>query len=399
MPLSSDPPDCDVDSKSVLDLVIGMMAVPGRSGEERQIAEFITDRLREAGIPASAISHDAVTRRSPFAGQIGNLIVRLPGTSRAPRRLLMAHIDTVPLCVGSRPVRKGKIITSADPHTGLGADDRAGAAVVLNAILEIRRRKLPHPPLTLFWPVQEEIGLFGARYASLSKLGNPRLCFNWDGGAPDCVTIGATGDCSIEIEIEGIASHAGGCPEQGVSAAAIAGLAITDLVESGWHGLVVKGKHAGTSNIGIVSGGEATNVVMPRLRLKAEARSHDPRFRGRIVEAYRKAFQRAATRVRSDSGKTGRIHFKSFPKYESFRLSPDEPCVVAAGNAVRAAGLEPEPRICNGGLDANWLSARGLPTVTLGCGQQDVHTVRESLHIDSFVAACRIGLLLATGVV
>jgi len=399
MAASSIPSGCDIDTKSALELVIGMMAVPGRSGEERQIAGFITDRLREAGIPKSAISHDSVTRRSPVGGQIGNLILRLPGTRRAPRRLLMAHIDTVPLCVGSRPVRKGKIITSADPNTGLGADDRAGAAVVLNAILEIRRRRLPHPPLTLFWPVQEEIGLFGARYASLSKLGNPRLCFNWDGGAPDCVTIGATGDCSIDIEIEGLASHAGGCPEQGVSAAAITGLAITDLVENGWHALVVKGKNAGTSNIGIVSGGNATNVVMPHLRLKAEARSHDPRFRGRIVEAYRKAFQRAAARVRTDGGKVGRIRFETFPKYESFRLSQDEPCVVEASRAVRDAGFKPEPRICNGGLDANWLSARGLPTVTLGCGQQDVHTVRESLHIDSFLAACRIGLLLATGVV
>lgn len=399
MAIASNPAGCDVDPNSALDLVIGMMAVPGRSGEERQIAGLITDRLREVGIPDSAISHDSVTRRSPIGGQIGNLILKLPGTRRAPRRLLMAHIDTVPLCIGSRPVRKGGIITSADPHTGLGADDRAGAAVVLNAILEIRRRHLPHPPLTLFWPVQEEIGLFGARYASLSKLGNPRLCFNWDGGTPDCVTLGATGDCSIDIEIEGLASHAGGSPERGVSAAAIAGLAITDLVENGWHGLVVKGKNAGTSNIGVVSGGEATNVVMPSLRLKAEARSHDPKFRGRIVEAYRKAFERAASCVRSDSGKTGRVHFEAFSKYESFRLSRNEPCVVAATNAVRAVGLEPEPRICNGGLDANWLSVRGLPTVTLGCGQQDVHTVRESLHIDSFLAACRIALLLATGVV
>jgi tripeptide aminopeptidase len=37
-----------------------------------------------------------------------------------------------------------------------------------------------------------------------------------------------------------------------------------------------------------------------------------------------------------------------------------------------------------------------LPTVTLGCGQQNVHTVDESLHIDSFLNACQIALLLAT---
>ena len=73
---------------------------------------------------------------------------RLPGTFRGPRRLLMAHLDTVPVCVGARPVRRGNRITSAAPHTGIGADDRAGVAVVLGAALEILERKLPHPPLT-----------------------------------------------------------------------------------------------------------------------------------------------------------------------------------------------------------------------------------------------------------
>ena len=71
--------------------------------------------------------------------------------------------------------------------------------------------------------------------------------------------------------------------------------------------------------------------------------------------------------------------------------------VQAASAAVRACGLEPEPRIINGGLDANWLTARGLPTVTLGCGQAGIHTVNETLDVDEYLQACRIGLLLATG--
>ena len=77
-----------------------------------------------------------------------------------------------------------------------------------------------------------------------------------------------------------MASHAGVCPEQGVSAIAIASLAIADLVRGGWHGLVEKGKSRGTSNVGFIHGGEATNVVTDRVTLKAEARSHDPKFRG-----------------------------------------------------------------------------------------------------------------------
>ncbi len=385
-----------VSRKSALELVTKMMAIPGKSCQEKQVVEFITQQLTDAGVSPKDIQTDSTPKLSPAGGEVGNLIVKLKGTLRGPRRLLMAHIDTVPLCVGSRPVRRGDVIVAKDPHTALGADNRAGASVVLSAVLEILKQNLPHPPLTLFWPVQEEIGLLGARHVKLSKLGDPKLCFNWDGGLPEAVTIGATGDDAILVEVEGIASHAGVCPQRGVSAIAIAGHAIADLVENGWHGLVIKGKNQGTSNIGFINAGEATNVVTPRLMLRAEARSHDPAFRARIVKEYRQAFERAAKRVKNEEGKTGRVNFASDMKYESFRLSEKEPVVEAALSASRFVGLSAETKISNGGLDANWLSARGLPTVTLGCGQQNVHTVNESLHIESFLHACQIALLLAT---
>ena len=71
--------------------------------------------------------------------------------------------------------------------------------------------------------------------------------------------------------------------------------------------------------------------------------------------------------------------------YESFRLGLNEPCVVTAAVAALAAeGLEPEYAIANGGLDANWLTAHGIPTVTLGCGQNNIHTVDEWLDLDHF---------------
>ena len=49
----------------------------------------------------------------------------------------------------------------------------------------------------------------------------------------DLAVIGATGDYAIEIEIKGIASHAGGHPEDGVNAIGIAGIAIEDLIRNG----------------------------------------------------------------------------------------------------------------------------------------------------------------------
>src|SRR5439155_21250788 len=156
---------------------------------------------------------------------------------KGPRRMLSAHMDTVPICVGSQPKVHGEFVRSSNPNSGLGADDRAGAATILTAALEILENKLSHPPLTFCWFIQEEVGLQGARFVQKSLLGKPAMCFNWDGGASEKVTIGATGGYRMTIEVEGLASHAGVYPERGVSAIAIASLAIADLARDGWHGL------------------------------------------------------------------------------------------------------------------------------------------------------------------
>lgn len=375
---------------------MAMMAIPGKSGQEGQIVEFTRDRLRKAGVPAAAITTDQVHRKTPLAGEIGNLICKLPGTRRGPRRMLVGHVDTVPLCVGSKPVLRGRLVQSADKTTGLGADDRAGAAVLLASALEIVSRDLSHPPLTFFWPVQEEVGLHGARLVALSQLGSPRLAFNFDGGAPDKLTVGATGAYRISIDVFGLASHAGGAPEAGVSAVTIAALGIADLHAGGWLGDVQKNGHHGTSNVGHVTGGGATNVVTDHVQLKAEARSHNAAFRRRMLKEIESAFRRAAAAVQNVEGRPGKAKIESRLDYDAFRLADDEPCVLAAESAVRSIGLEPLRAIANGGVDANWLTARGIPTVTLGCGQMNVHTANERLDVDRFLQSCRIGLRLAT---
>ena len=244
-------------------LLMDLLATPGTSGAEREVMGLIEDRLREAGAPSSAIRFDQTHRRSSCPGQIGNMVLKLPGSMPGGRRLLMAHVDTVPLCQGTQPVQRGKWIVAADRHTGLGADDRAGTAVILAAAIEILENKLPHPPLTFLWTVQEELGLHGARHVRLGLLGKPRLAFNFDGGLVAKMSVGATGGYRMTIHVSGVASHAGASPEKGVSAITIAGLAIAQLQRDGWLGKIMKSSGAGTANIGVIHGGEATNVITP----------------------------------------------------------------------------------------------------------------------------------------
>ena len=110
-----------------------------------------------------------------------------------------------------------------------------------------------------------------------------------------------------------------------------------------------------------------------------------------------RSFHKAARRVKNRAGQTGEVRIDGRLDYEAFKLRDDEPSVLAAEQAVRQCGGEPLRAVCNGGLDANWLTARGIPPVSLGCGQIDAHTRRERIDRAAFQRACRIGLALATG--
>ena len=82
--------------------------------------QFIVDQLRRAGATDEVLGFDQAHHKIPLGGEIGNLVLKLPGTRPGPRRLLLAHVDTVPICRGARPVKKGKYIVPADKQHGSG---------------------------------------------------------------------------------------------------------------------------------------------------------------------------------------------------------------------------------------------------------------------------------------
>ena len=58
--------------------------------------------------------------------------------------------------------------------------------------------------------------------------------------------------------------------------------------------------------------------------------------------------------------------------------------------------MKPQLRSADGGLDANYLNARGLPTVTFGAGQHSPHTVDEYADLREYLGGCRLAVALAT---
>lgn len=379
-----------------LEHVMAVLGVEGQSGQERPIADVIRKRLLDAGCRASWIREDGAARRLGAGFEVGNLIVKLPGRIRAPRRLLMAHMDVVPLCRGARAVRKGNRIVAAG-STALGADNRTSVAALLTMVEVLLRESIPHPPLTLLFTVAEENGLNGAKAVRLEELGGPEMAFNIDGGDPNMVCVGAVGATRWSVDIEGVSAHAGVHPEDGVSAILIASRAIARVAERGVHGAVRKGRRRGASNVGLIEGGAACNQVPDRVQVRGECRSHSAAFLRTLDAEYRRAFEWAARSVRNAQGTRGKAVIRQSAEYPAFRLPLSAPAVRVARAAVRGAGLEPKVTISDGGLDANPLNARGLPTVTFGSGHHVGHSLGEYADVPQYLAACRVMVELATG--
>ncbi|NND98281.1 MAG: M20/M25/M40 family metallo-hydrolase [Pirellulaceae bacterium] len=389
-------PANEVNKETALSRFLSITEIPGRSGDEAAVAAAIQQSLVDAGVDAAQIQFDGAQTRTRLEGNCGNMIVTLPGNGKGPRTLLSAHMDTVPICVGAKPVVQGDEVTSS-VATGLGADDRSGCAAILTAVVErLQRGDENFPPAVLGFFVQEEIGLEGARNLDVQLVGKVDRAFNFDGGTIEKITHGAIGGERMTIRLTGIPAHAGVAPEKGASAIVMAARAIADLDAMGWLGKVRQDGGVGTANVGVINGGEATNVVTPEVQLRAEARSHDAAMRTKIVEKIREAFEKAAADVQNDEGRCGSVEFSSNVDYEAFRLPEDHPSIAAAQQAIALVGREPYTEVANGGLDANWLFLHGIEAVTLGCGQRNIHTADERLDINDYLDACRLATWLIT---
>ncbi|HKF68438.1 MAG TPA: M20/M25/M40 family metallo-hydrolase [Vicinamibacterales bacterium] len=377
------------------------LRVEGLSGQEKAIGEAVVDELKKVGVPVSAIRFDNVYERIPAPTQTGNLFVDLPGTRPGSRLVFAAHLDTVQMCAGAKPSRKGDRIVS-DGSTALGGDNRTGCAVLVSLAETLLKHKLPHPPISLMFLVREESGIQGARYMAKADLKGATMCFNFDSKLVGELITGAVGQENWDVEIQGKAAHAGLAPENGISSTLVAAVGLVEARRAGWFGKVVKAEGRGTSNVGVFGGkdgkaaGEATNVVTDYAYVKGEARSADAAFAVVIAAGYREAFKKAQAEVKNADGVMADVKFEQVTSYPPFNQRDDQPVVKHAIKAAESIGLKPTIVFSNGGLDANWLVTHGLPTVTFGAGQNEVHTVNEYVDVPEFLQACRVAVAAAT---
>jgi tripeptide aminopeptidase len=349
--------------------------IPSPTGEERGVADWVTRELAALGID---IEEDDAG--SAAGSNAGNLLARIPGTGE---RTLMfcAHMDTVPLTAPVEPLRRDGGWENANEGI-LGADNKAAVA----AMLELARQIVPDPGrpevgVEFLFTVAEETGLNGARNFNVGRLSS-RFGYVFDHASPlgEIITASPT-QVRIDAEIRGKAAHAGLQPERGVSAIVAAARAISNMPQGRFDPET-------TANVGMVSGGTATNVVPDRCTVSAEVRAVDQDQVDRYVTQAIDALQDAADSAGCD------LDLKLQQQFTGYRSGSREPPVVLAAKALRRLGYEPSYRSSGGGSDANAFRVNGFPCTNIANGTERAHERTERVSFSALEANLELMLAL-----
>ncbi|HEY0174599.1 MAG TPA: M20/M25/M40 family metallo-hydrolase [Pyrinomonadaceae bacterium] len=371
-----------INQERIKNLLLELVQIDSVSREERDVAEHI--RTLCEGMGAEVFIDDAGEK---VGGNTGNVIARFPGTlPRAEPIMMSAHMDTVVPGRGVKPVVEGDIIRT-DGTTVLGGDDKSGCAVIIETVRSLQEQNIPHAPIDAVFSICEEVGLLGAKHLDMSKV-RARYGIVFDSDDPGFLFTRGPSANHFEFKIHGLESHAGVAPEQGISAIRIAAEAISAMK-------LFRIDDETTANIGVIRGGEATNIITNLVTLKGEARSLDDAKLEAQTAHMLKCLEDAAARyeVTVDGVTTrARVESEVTREYYSMDVSDDSRVVRLVKEAATRMGLKVETMASGGGCDANIFNKRGIECANLGTGMRAIHTVKEWLDVKDMYASANMTL-------
>ncbi|OIQ26480.1 M20/M25/M40 family metallo-hydrolase [uncultured Vibrio sp.] len=338
-----------------------LIKIDSESRFELEIAQALAEQLGELGF---------TVHKLPVPEEVSNgfnVYARLEG-KLDDSIVLSCHMDTVAPGNNIEPIIEDGVIRSKG-NTILGGDDKSGIAAIMEAVRCIQAENLEHKTIELAFTVHEEGGLQGSKHFDMSYIQSDKAIVLDSGGPIGTIINRAPGQQSMTFTIKGRPAHAGLAPEEGISAIGVAADAITNMN-------LLRIDEETTANIGIVEGGQATNIVMPELKVVAEARSLNGQKLTMQVNHMVDTFQAAADKHGAE------VELDSKRAYEAYVIEEDHAHIVSIKQSFEALGIEPQAQPTGGGSDANNFNEKGLVTVNLSTGMAKVHTTDEFITVD-----------------
>ncbi|MFW8636799.1 peptidase T [Cribrihabitans pelagius] len=345
----------------------------------------------------------------------GVVLATIPGTAPGPAVGFLAHVDTAPQfnATGVKPrviknydggditypdnpalvlsprkspylaSKKGDDLITASGLTLLGADDKAGVAIVMTLARHLLANpEIKHPKIRLAFTPDEEIGR-GVTEQLPKDLGVD-FAYTLDGGeAGEIVYESFSADRAV-VTVKGVSIHPGWAKEKMVNAAHLAAKIVQTLPQATMTPETTEGRE-GFLHVTDMNGGSSEMEIKLILR---DFERDGLAAKGDLLRKVCAAVQASEPRAEI----TCEIH----PQYRNMRywLENDMTPVDLALAACKAQGIAPVSAPIRGGTDGSRLTEFGVPTPNIFTGMQNVHGPLEWISVQDMAKATEVCLTL-----
>jgi tripeptide aminopeptidase len=378
------------------------------TAKQYDLLRLLADELEALGIEDVALTDS------------GYVLATIPATTPAladdiPTIAFFAHVDTSPDFSGTnvRPIihhhydgapitfpdnpdlvlreeewdylksKRGDDIITASGATLLGADDKAGVAIIMTLVNELLTHPdLPYGKIRICFNPDEEIGQ-GMTNLKLEEL-QANAGYTLDGADLGEICYETFSADKAIIKITGVSTHPGSAKDKMVNSLRLAAKFVEALPQDSNSPETTEGRE-GFIHLHEIRGSMAEAKVHLLLR---DFDLDGLAARGDLVRSICDKLQASESRAKIECTIT--------PQYRNMRywLENDMRPVELAIEAIEQSGLTPLHEASRGGTDGSMLTERGLPCPNLFTGMQNYHGPLEYVSLQDMAKAVQVCLNL-----
>jgi tripeptide aminopeptidase len=361
--------------------------------KQKNLARILATELLDLGISDAHVD------------QYGYVYATVQATStktNVPTICFCSHMDTAPDCSGTnvKPIlhkqwngsdiilpddatqvistkdhpylseRIGDDIITASGTTLLGADDKAGVAIIMDAVRFLTQNKqILHGDIRVLFTPDEEVGR-GVEHVDMKKL-NAQFGYTLDGGERGALEGDTFSADGVTIIIHGVSAHPGYAKDKLVNSLKIAGEFLDALPKNNWSPETTEERQGYVHPVQMEGIAEKTTIkFIIRDFDTAQLAVHEAKLKS-ILDDVMKKHPKA------------KAEFTVHEQYRNMREILDQhPQVMEyATQAMQRANVAPRNMIVRGGTDGSRLSFMGLPCPNLFTGEMAIHSKHEFVSV------------------
>ena len=360
---------------------------------QKDLGKVLVEELKELGVQDAEMDE---------WGYVYATLANNTGNDSLPTICYCAHMDTAPDCSGTnvKPIvhrnyngspitlpddttqvittekhpylkeRIGDDIITASGLTLLGADDKAGIAIIMDLVNHlVANPEISHPTIRVLFTPDEEIGR-GVDHLDMKKL-NADYGYTLDGGVLGSLEDESFSADAVTVTINGITAHPGYAKGKMVNAMKVASEFVAALPKDEWTPEATQDREGFVHPVAIKGGMEQTVVeFIIRDHITSKLKEYENRLEGILNTIL-------ATYPKLDTS------FEIKEQYRNMKeIIKDVPFVTDyAIQAMGNAGVKALPTIIRGGTDGSRLSFMGMPCPNIFTGELAIHSRHEYVSI------------------